>query len=148
MSDKGMWRVIVITSDHVTLNEPSAWPANTCMVSTSLQVDMVARHERACMRVWIHVHTSALHTMYAATCLFPSSSLLRPFSFSAFSLSPLLNRIHPFDKPSPLQPRAHEPGAPLTPASPSERCLIASPSWPPHPCRPFLLSTSDTCPSS
>jgi hypothetical protein len=31
----------------------------------------VARHERACMRVWIHAHTSALHKMYAETCLFP-----------------------------------------------------------------------------
>jgi hypothetical protein len=123
----------VITNFHVMLNVQSAW---LCVAGLL--------HVMACMRAWTHAHTSALHTMYDCNVLFASKA---PLFLSISAVSPLLTNIYPLYKPSPLQPRAHEPGAP-TPVTRSKRCLIANPSWPPHPCHPFLLSTSDTFLSS
>jgi hypothetical protein len=81
LGGQGMWRIEiacpVLTNRHVMLNVLSAWRGLHTYDMTMA---------RACLRVWIHAHTSALHTMYDCNVLFPILFASEAFSYSFLTL--------------------------------------------------------------
>ena len=104
----------------------------------------------------VHAHTCggqctpSMITTCSSPILFKTTltpcSRQHPFSLRLFRIpiSYTYPLPYPFNKASRSQLFVHEPCAPTT-VSRSKRRLVAEPSWPPHPCLPFLLSAPVTC---